>query len=82
MEVHFTRELEARLDELAAHTGRAKDELVQDVVESYLDELAEVRVMLDHRYNDIKNGEVEPVDGDEAFARLRQRSEARRNSRA
>jgi len=33
--------------------------------------------MLDSRYDDIKNGKVKPIDGDEAFARLRRKSEER-----
>jgi hypothetical protein len=38
--------------------------------------------MLDSRYDDIKSGRVKPIDGEEAFARLREKSEARHNSRA
>jgi hypothetical protein len=34
--------------------------------------------MLDSRYNDIKSGRLKPIDGEEAFARLRQKSEDRR----
>jgi predicted DNA-binding protein len=82
MEVHFTPEVEARLNQLATETGRGKDELVQDAMAGYLDELAQVRKMLDSRYDDIKSGKVKPIDGEEAFARLREKSEARRNSRA
>jgi predicted DNA-binding protein len=82
MEVHFTPEVEARLNQLATETGRGKDELVQDAMAGYLDELAQVRKMLDSRYDDIKSGRVKPIDGEEAFARLREKSEARRSSRA
>ena len=46
----------------------------------YLAELAQVRNMLDGRYDDIKSGRVQPVDGEEAFGRLRQRSQDRRSS--
>ena len=82
MEVHFTPEVEARLNQLATETGRGKDELVQDAMAGYLDELAQVRKMLDSRYDDIKSGRVKTIAGEEAFARLREKSEARRNSRA
>ena len=60
MEVHLNPELEARLSELARATGRAKEELVRDVVSSYLDEIAETREMLEGRYAEIKSGRVKP----------------------
>ncbi|MBZ5530774.1 MAG: hypothetical protein LAO20_05025 [Acidobacteriia bacterium] len=75
MEVNLTPELEAKLDQLAAQTGRAKSELVQDVVAGYLEELIHVREMLDSRYDDIKSGKVKPVDGEAFFESLRQREE-------
>ncbi len=78
MEVHFAPELEAKLNELAATTGRPADELVQDVVAGYVDELIEVRNTLNGRYDDVKSGSVQPVDGEEAFGRLRELSAARR----
>jgi predicted DNA-binding protein len=80
MEVHFAPELEAKLNELAATTGRPADELVQDVVAGYVDDLAEIRNMLDSRYEDIKSGRVQPVDGEEAFQKLREMSAARRRN--
>ena len=63
-------------------TGRSQDEFVQDAVVGYLDELVQVRGMLDSRYDDIKSGKVKTVDGEEAFARLREKSESRRSDRA
>jgi len=77
MEVHFTPELEKKLNELAAKTGRGADELVQDVVAGYVDELASVREMLDGRYDDLKSGRVKPVDGEAFFEQLRQREDER-----
>ena len=47
----------------------------------YLVELAELRRLVDSRYEDIKSGRVQPVDGEEVFGRLRSKSEQRRNSR-
>jgi predicted transcriptional regulator len=79
MEVHLRPETESRLQELAAKTGRAPDELVEDAMAGYLKELAETREMLDSRYDDIKSGQVKPIDGEEAFANLRRKSELRRN---
>ncbi len=82
MEVHLTPDLEAKLDKLATETGRAKDELVQDAMAGYFQELAQVREMLDSRYDEIKSGRVESLDGEESFARLREKSKARRTNRA
>ncbi|PYV33084.1 MAG: hypothetical protein DMG22_11285 [Acidobacteria bacterium] len=82
MEVHFTPELQARLDKLATETGRARNELVEDAMVGYLEELGMVRGMLDSRYDDIKSGKVKLVDGEEAFDRLRQENQARRTDRA
>jgi predicted transcriptional regulator len=79
MEVHLRPETESRLQELAARTGRAPDDLVEDAMAGYLQELAETREMVDSRYDDIKSGRVNPIDGEEAFANLRRKSELRRN---
>jgi hypothetical protein len=81
MEVHFPPELEARLDQLATDSGRAKEELVLDAMSGYLDELERVRRMLDRRYDAAKTGGVELIDGEEAFARLRAKSQAWRKNR-
>lgn len=77
MEVHFTPDLEKKLNELAAKTGRGADEIVQDVVAGYVDELAGVREMLDGRYDDLKSGRTKPVDGEAFFEQLRQREDDR-----
>jgi len=78
MEVQFTPELEKKLNDLAARTGRGAGELVQDAVAGYVDELAGVRGMLDSRYDDLKSGRVKPIDGEEAFVGLRDKSQNRR----
>ena len=82
MEVHFTLEIEKKLNELAMQSGRPAAELVQDAVAGMFDELAETREMLDRRYDDIKSGRVELTPGEKAFARLHERIEARRNGTA
>lgn len=82
MEVHLTPETESRLNELASQSGRATDDLVEDAMAGYLAEVAEVRRMLDSRYDDIKSGRVKPIDGEEAFERLRRKSQERRASQA
>ena len=82
MEVHFTPEIQARLDRLAAESGRAKDELVQDAMRGYLDELEWTRGMLDSRHDDLKSGKVKPIDGEEAFQRLMQKTAVQPNPKA
>jgi predicted transcriptional regulator len=76
MEVHFRPETESRLQELASKTGRAPGDLIEDAMAGYLQELAQVRGMLDGRYDDLKSGRVKPVDGEEAFAKLRSKSKS------
>ena len=80
MEVHFRPETESRLQELASKSGRPPSDLIEDAMAGYLQELSEVRAMLDGRYDDLKSGRVKPVDGDEAFVKLRQKSKERRAS--
>lgn len=81
MEVHLSPEMQAKLDKLATDTGRSQNEFVEDAMAGYLDELGQVRGMLDSRYDDIKSGRVKPIDGEEAFARLREKSEKWRSGR-
>jgi predicted DNA-binding protein len=78
MEVNFAPELQAQLNELAAQSGKPADELVQDAVAGYVNDLTELQEMLEGRYEDIKSGRVQPIDGEEAFRRLRKMSAERR----
>lgn len=79
MEVHFTAETEKKLKDIASQSGRrTADELVQDVVEGYFDELAQAREMLNSRYDDLKSGRVKLIPGDEVEAYFREKSAAAR----
>jgi len=80
MVVHLKPETEARLQELAASTGRAPDELVEDAMAGYLAELGQLRATLDGRYDEIKSGRVKPIDGEAAFDTLRSKRKDRRGS--
>jgi hypothetical protein len=42
----------------------------------------QAREMLDSRYDDLKSGRVKPIDGSEAFARLKEKTEAQRRRQA
>ena len=80
MVVHLKPETESRLQELAATTGRAPDELIEDAMTGYLAELTQLRNTLDSRYDEMKSGRVKPVDGEEAFVQLREKSQDHRRS--
>ena len=82
MEVHFTPDVEKRLTDLAAQSGRGTDELLQDALAAYFDELVQTRDMLNSRYDELKSGTVKPIDGEEAFALLKAKTEAQRNRQA
>lgn len=74
MDVHLTNpDLRAKLDRWVTETGRAPDELVEEAMAGYFDELARARQMLDSRYDDLKEGRVKAVDGEEFFENLRRR---------
>jgi hypothetical protein len=79
MEVHFAPDVEKKLNDLAAQSGRRADELLQDALAGYFDELARARGMLNSRYDELKSGRVQPIDGEEAFARLKAKTEAQRH---
>ena len=80
MVVRLKPETESRLQELAASSGRAPDELVEDAMAGYLAELAQLHTTLDGRYDGIKSGRVTPIDGEAAFKSLRNKSKDRRSS--
>jgi predicted transcriptional regulator len=82
MEVHLRPETESRLQELAAKTGRAPDDLVEDAMARYLQELAHVRETLHRRYDDLKSGRENAIDGEDALASLRRKSADRRANRS
>jgi predicted DNA-binding protein len=73
---------EAKIDNLAAATGRVKADILEEVIESYFYELEGVRELLDGRYDDIKSGRVKPLAGEEVFERLRRKSAERRTPRS
>jgi predicted transcriptional regulator len=77
--VQVSPETAKKLNELAAASGRAPQEIVEDVLAAYLGEVATVRKTLDARYDDLKTGRVKPIDGEEAFRRLREKSDRRRS---
>jgi hypothetical protein len=82
MELHFAPELQAKIDQWVVETGLPVEELIQDALAGYVPELAQTREMLDSRYDDLKSGRVKPIDGEEAFARLKAKTKAQRKAPA
>src|ERR1700688_3179629 len=80
MVVRLSPETESRLQELADKTGRAPDDLVEEAMTGYLAELSQVHDMLDTRYDDIKTGRAQPIDGEGVSGRLGQKRQNRRVS--
>lgn len=79
MEVRFTPEVQTKLEQMSRETGRPSEELVEDAVLGYFDELANAREMLDRRFDDLESGRVKPIDGEEAYRLLMEKTEARRH---
>lgn len=73
------RDIEAKIDRWVAQTGRSPDELIEDAMAGYFEELTQTREMLNSRYDDLKSGRVKPIPGDEVVGRLREKSAARRS---
>jgi predicted transcriptional regulator len=78
MEVHFRPDVQAKLERMALESGRPSDERVEDAMIGYVDELAHTREMLDRRFDEMENGRVQPIDGEEAYRRLMEKTEAQR----
>ena len=78
--LEFGRRLVGR-SALARDTGCRSEELLEDAVVGLFDELAYAREMLDRRDDDLESGRVQLVDGEEAFRRLMDKTEAQRRRR-
>jgi hypothetical protein len=80
MEVHFAPDVEKKLNDFANQSGRGADEVLQDALAGYFEEVAQTREMLDSRYDDLKSGRVKPVSRDEMMAHFREKSAATRRT--
>ena len=78
MGVHFNPDVQAKFEQMARATGRRSDQLVENVVTDYFDDIAFTRETLDRRYDEMESGKVQGIDGDEAYRRLMERTQARR----
>jgi len=73
----YTSETAKKLNDLAATSGRAPEDIVEDALAVYLEEVTSIRKTLDSRYDDL--GRIKPIDGEGAFTKLREKSERRRS---
>ena len=81
MEVHFTPDVQAKLEQMARDAGRQPAEVIEDAVIGLYDELACTREMLDRRYDEMESGKVQGIDGEEAYRRLMEKTQAQRQRR-
>jgi hypothetical protein len=72
-------EIQAKIDRWVTETGRGPDELIEDAIAGYFEQLTQTREMLNRRYDDLKSGRVKPVSGDEVAAHFREKSAALRS---
>jgi hypothetical protein len=83
MDVHLNNpDLQAKLDRWVSETGRGPEELVEDAMAGYFEELTRMRQMLDSRYDDLKSGRVKPISRDELLAYFREKSAAARRTQS
>ena len=64
--------------ERVTETWRGPDELIEDAVAGYFEELTQTREMLNSRYDDLKSGKVKPISGDKVVTHFREKSAAHR----
>jgi predicted transcriptional regulator len=75
MEVHFSPDIQAKLEQVARESGCRSEEVIEDALTGYFDEMRYTREMLDRRYDDLESGSVLPIDGEAFFEQLRVREE-------
>ena len=79
MEVQLTSDVQARLDQLSVETGRPREDFVSDALAGYFEELAQLRTLLDDRYDDLKAGRMGLVSAEQVKAHFLKKSAARRS---
>ena len=81
MELTLTPDVQAKLEQMARDAGRQTAEVIEDAVNGLFDELAYAREMLDRRYDEMESGKVQGIDGEEAYRRLMEKTQATRQQR-
>jgi predicted transcriptional regulator len=80
MEVHLTPDTEKKLKDLASQSGRGTDDLIEDAVAGYFDEVLRAHEALDRRYDELKSGTVTAISRDDIIDHFREKSDARRST--
>jgi predicted transcriptional regulator len=78
MEIQFNPDVQAKLEQMARESGRPAVEVIEDAVVGLYDELSYTRETLNRRYDEIESGSVQALDGEEAYQRLMEKTQARR----
>jgi hypothetical protein len=78
MEVHLTPDVEKKFNDFATQSGRGANDVVEDALAGYFEEVAQTRQKLNSRYDDLKIGAVKPISRDEMIAYFREKSAAAR----
>ena len=78
MEVHFKPDVQTRLERMAREGGRPSNELIEDALVGYFDEVTHMREILARRFDELESGRVKPIDGEEAYRLLMEKTEAQR----
>jgi hypothetical protein len=78
--MHFTDpDILSKLEQWATDTGRPPQELVEDVMAGYFDELAQEQQTLDCRYDDVKSRKVKLIPGEEVRAYFNEKFASQRS---
>lgn len=80
MEMHLTPQIQAELEQFAADTGCAPDTLVNQLLSGYFEERSKVRETLSSRYDDMKSGRVQMIDGETVRREMLDRIKAYRTA--
>lgn len=80
MELRLEPELNAKLKQWSAQTGRPASDLVEDALAAHLAELGELRATLDARHQEVVTGNAHLLDHVDAYRFLKERVRARRQS--
>jgi predicted transcriptional regulator len=76
MEVALKPEVQAKLEQMAREAGRQPAEVIEDAVIGLFDELAYTRETLNRRCDEMESGEVQGIDGEEAYRRLMEKTQS------
>ena len=79
MEVHFSPEVETRLQQVAVASGKDAEQLIKDAVARMLENQARFIAGVQRGIEQADRGEF--VDGEEAFQKLRSKSAERRRKK-